>query len=465
VNKFELQSAHQTPGLYQRVVKAGVWTLGAHGIEIITRLLSTLILTRLLFPEAFGLIAAATSLLVGLALISDFGIRTVILQSSSGDQDEFLRTAWTLQVCRGFALWFVLVLMCTLINLPVVQAKIPSSSVFADPQFALIAGALGISLVLGGLESTSVHLNVRELNLKPVFFLDLAARTVNVPVMVIWAWLMPSVWALVAGSLTAGIVRLISSHLFVPGPRMYFRLDKDQAREIVHFGKWINVSSLATFVAGQSDRLILGLLLPSSVFGLYAIARTLIDTAQGVFERLNSTLALPALSAVARRARSELKSRYYRLRVPFDLSLPLISGCLVSAGSLVVHILFDERYAEVGPIVQILAIGLLVFPSLIISSAFTANGEPHIGAIVSVVQAISLVLCLTIGFLIGGTIGMFYGVALYNFVPAALILSIGYNRGWIDVWKEVRVVFVFAVGLAIGEFASVTAKFLEFVVP
>ena len=114
-NPIRDPSAEQS--LREKAIRAGVWTLGAHGTEMAARLFSTLIMTRLLFPEAFGLVAAATSLLVGLALLSDFGIRTVILQSPHGDQKSFLRSAWTLQAWRGLALWVVLVLLCAVFSL------------------------------------------------------------------------------------------------------------------------------------------------------------------------------------------------------------------------------------------------------------------------------------------------------------------------------------------------------------
>ena len=58
-------------------------------------------MTRLLFPEAYGLVAAASAPIVGLTLISDFGIHALIVQSPRGDQDDFLRSAWVFQFWRG----------------------------------------------------------------------------------------------------------------------------------------------------------------------------------------------------------------------------------------------------------------------------------------------------------------------------------------------------------------------------
>ena len=422
-------------------------------------------MTRLLFPEAFGLIAAATSILVGLTLISDFGIRTVILQSPRGGQEGFLRTAWTLQACRGLVLWFILVLVCVAISLPMTRKVLPRDSVFADPQFSLLTATMGLSLVIGGLESTAVHFNVRELALKPIFFLDLFARIVNLPIMVVWAWLAPSVWALVAGGLVANVIRLAISHFSLPGPRMFFQWERDQVREIVGFGKWTNLSSIATFLGSQSDRLILGVLLPGPVFGLYAIARTLIETAYGVFERLNATLALPVLSEVVRRNPGHLKNLYYRFRLPFDLTAPLLGGALAVLGAFIVSVLFDARYAGVGPMVQILAVGLVLYPSLIIGSAFTANGEPRVPALVSVVQAITLISCLTVGYLFAGMTGAVWGGALHKFVPMGVLLAKAHKRGWIDLQKELKVAIIFIAGVVIGEIALAFVSALGIAVP
>ena len=45
--------------------------------------------------------------------------------------------------------------------------------------------------------------------------------------------------------------------------------DKEHFQEIVRFGRWIMVSSLATFVSQQCDVILLGILVPSSLLGLY----------------------------------------------------------------------------------------------------------------------------------------------------------------------------------------------------
>jgi hypothetical protein len=60
-----------------------------------------LILTRLLFPEAFGLMALVQVFMGGLQMFSDLGVNMSIIQSKRGEDPDFLNTAWTFQILRG----------------------------------------------------------------------------------------------------------------------------------------------------------------------------------------------------------------------------------------------------------------------------------------------------------------------------------------------------------------------------
>ena len=51
-----------------RIVNAGVWSMGSHGVSQVLRLASNLIMTRLLVPEMFGVMVIANMIIVGLSL-------------------------------------------------------------------------------------------------------------------------------------------------------------------------------------------------------------------------------------------------------------------------------------------------------------------------------------------------------------------------------------------------------------
>ena len=440
--------------LRQRALRAGVWTVASYGVELSTRLLTNLVMTRLLFPDAFGVVAAATALIVGLQLLSDFGVRAVIIQSPHGEDSEFLRSAWTFQFSRGVFLWLVLTIACALLSLSTVHSVLAAASVFANPSFPAVAGMLGLSLILSGIKSTTIPLNIRKLNFRPIVFLDLAARLIPIPVMIAGAYAFPSVWSMVAGSLLGSLLRALLSHVIIPGPRMKLTWRNEHIKEIVAFGKWINLSSVATFVGSQSDVIILGVLLPSPVLGIYYIAKTLSDAIESLLERLNSTMTLPVLGEVIRINPENLKDRYYRFRMPIELVAAGSAGFLFAAGGLMVSVLYDQRYSEAGLMLQILSFGLLIYPFQLIRSAFTAIGKANIVAWVSVLQAVSLVICLSLGYRVYGPLGAIAGVAGSRLFPSLVMLILAQRTNWISPWKELRWIPPYAFGFILGEAAT-----------
>ena len=99
---------------------------------------------------------------------------------------------------------------------------------------------------------------------------------------------------------------------------------------------------------------------------------------------------------------------------------------------------------------QILALGALTYPMMVIVNAFTATGDSYISAITSTVDALSMIVFLTVGFLIDGLLGAIAGVALHSLVPSAVILTLAKRRNWVWLWHEFRVVLAFIVGAILG---------------
>jgi len=443
--------------LRDRALNAGMWTVAAYGSDLAVRLLSNLILTRLLFPEAFGAVAASSALISGLLLVSDFGLRAVVIQSPQGDQADFLSSAWLFQLWRGILLWLILVAGCALLGISSLQNLLPDTSVFANRSFLPITVIMGFGLVLSGAESICIPLNMRRLNYRPIVFVDLASKILSVPVILAWAWLAPNVWSLVGGGMAGALFRVVLSHAYLPGPPMSLKWKKDHFREIIRFGRWIALSSIASFFSQQSDVIFLGFVAPGYVLGLYSIARLLVGAGEGLLDRLSSAIALPVFGEVLRKDPAVLRNRYYRFRLPTDLAAGLLSGGLFVAGNFIVSFLYVPRYAQAGLMCQLLALGTLCFPFSIIGSAFTATGDTHVTAVVSILKALSMIVCMAVGFFLFGVNGAVGGVALHRIFPSALMLLLARQRGWIGVWEELRIIPAFVAGVLIGKIGVLVA--------
>ena len=332
------------------LAKAGaIWTFLGYGGSQLIRLISNLLLAWFLFPGAFGLMALINVLMQGLEMFSDIGLGPSIIRNPRGEDSSFLNTAWTIQIIRGFLLWLV----ACLISVPF--ADFYSST---DPLSGSLLTLLPVAsfvAVISGFNSTGVFLLNRQMNLKLVTALEIIPQAVSALVMVIWAVLSPSVWALVVGNLAGSITKLGLSHLLNPGPPNRLGLNRDSFRDLFHFGKWIFLSTLVTFLSSNLDRLMLGKSLSLGELGVYSIALTFARIGIHIADRLSSTVIFPLLSRLQgnpqRVVLACLRSRQPILWISgvgcvgFSAIAPLFFGQL-----------YDNRYAGAGLIAQWLAL-------------------------------------------------------------------------------------------------------------
>src|SRR4029077_6135188 len=77
------------------------WSYLTHGFQLVLRLGSSLIITRLLLPEAYGIFGPAMAVMFLLELLSDIGVRPAVVRSPSGEDPAFLGTAWSILLVRA----------------------------------------------------------------------------------------------------------------------------------------------------------------------------------------------------------------------------------------------------------------------------------------------------------------------------------------------------------------------------
>src|SRR6185437_887750 len=92
--RAQISAVRNLNSLRFRAIRAGIWTIGGYGANQVLRLGGNLLLTRLLFPEAFGLMALVTSVMVGLSMFLDVGVEASIIQNKRGHEESFVNAAW-----------------------------------------------------------------------------------------------------------------------------------------------------------------------------------------------------------------------------------------------------------------------------------------------------------------------------------------------------------------------------------
>jgi len=411
--------------LEKKAINGAAWTFAGYGASQGLRFVSNIILTRLLVPEYFGLMSLINTFIMGLVLFSDIGIGPSIIQNKRGNDVDFINTAWTIQVIRGFGLW-----ICSLV------ITWPVSNFYEDNRLLWLIPIVSLTTIIQGFNSVSLPLMKKNLDLKKLTVFEFISQAISIVVMISWALISPTVWALVGGNIAAKTFKMIWSHYLIPELKHRFTWDKDAIKEIFSFGKWIFVSTVMTFLASQSDRLILGKLLSFEMLGVYTVAFTLADMPSKVISRLASQVIFPVISKQANETREALKEKLEPKRWQLLVGMAVGIALLFNTGDYVITSLYDENYSSAAWMLPILAIG--IWPMILFylsNSVLLAIGHSVYGAVGFNFKVIYMVVALPLSYQSFGIVGAIVAIALNDLLSYG-VSAYGLYREKLSFFKQ-----------------------------
>jgi O-antigen/teichoic acid export membrane protein len=388
--------------------------MAQHGASLVLRLGGSLIMTRLLVPEMFGLMAIATIVIAITSMLSDIGLRQAIIQSSRGDSRTLHDTAWTLQIIRGSVIWLICVGVALTLHLAGVAGKLPEGSAFAAADLPMVIAVVALSAVIQGFQSTKVITANRRLDLKQLTYIEILSQFVGLLVMVALAWVTRSIWAIVTGLLSTAALTVMLGHLWLPGNRNRLLWDRPAVRELFDYGRWVLLSSGLAVLSINGDRLLLGVWVDATTLGLYALALNFVLMFEDATSRLFGSVAMPALSEIARESPERFRSQYFRLRLPFDAGLLGAAGLMFAAGSALIELLYDSRYAQAGLILTVISFGIIFARIGMNVSVFLALGVPKNLAYINVTRVISMFVLVPLAHHFFGFQGALWAIAFHR---------------------------------------------------
>ncbi len=451
----------QRASLRSRIIDASVWSLVGYGLSLILRFGSNLLLTRLLVPEVFGIMAIANIVMIGLALLSDVGLRQSVVQNNRGHDPAFLNTAWVMQIIRGTLLCFAAVFVALLTVLADRLGIVPTGSVYSTPNLAYVIAALSITGGISGLSSTKLLEASRNLTLGRVTMIEIAAQFTGLICALVWLYFNRSIWSLVAGYISASLTTTLLSHAWMPGTANHWHWDKTAFREIAHFGKWIFISSILGFLALNGDRLLLGGMIDVTMLGVFVIAYNVYSMVQQVLSRMIASVTFPAFSELARERPHDLRASYYRIHAILASFTYFCAGILMVSGQQLIEVLYDPRYAQAGWMLEVLAAGLLPLPFHISIQFYMALGKPQIQSYISAIRLITLVVAMPLGFHYFGLPGALWGLVGSQFLFLPFLIAQNLKYELLSYRREMIFLPMIVLGFGVGKIIVIVANLLR----
>ena len=431
------------PSLRKLAIKGTIWTLVGQGGSQVLRLGSNLILTRLLAPDLFGIMALVNVLMVGLNMFSDIGIGPSIIQNDKGDDEEFLNTAWTIQVIRGFVLW-----LCACI------AAWPFSIFYGEPQLALLVPVASLITVISGFNSTGLFTANRHLNLGRLTLIEIGSQVGAIGVMLVWASITPTVWALIAGSLIGRLLKMWASHIWLSYVPNRLAWNQNAVKSLVTFGKWIFLSTVLGFIVSNGDRVILGKFLTLSDLGVYSIAAMIAQFVQQVYSQIGNKILFPIYRNIKYLPNEEIRAKIRKIRLTVISAFLPPLWIFVLFGQEVINIMFDARYQGAGWMLQVLAAGLIPIVVIGIGPFYLALGHSFILMNLVALRAFFLLSAMILGGLHSGANGLILGIAGHN-------IMVYFADVWVQKKFSIWLPRVDLIGLALSTIVIVVGMWIK----
>lgn len=411
-------STNTPPSLMRRSLRSSGWTLMSTLAQQGLRFGTNVMLAYLLAGEsreAFGLMMFVSLWMVGLAMFSDVGIGPSIIQTRRGDDPTYLNTAWTIQVIRGLAL-----------SVCAAALAYPVSILWHEPALRYLLPVVGLTAAISGFNATSLFTLNRSLTIGKVVALQLGAQAVSVVVMGVWAWFAPSVWALVAGGIAGSLCTMLVSHRLVT-PTNRLRWDRDSARELYLFGRWVFFSTAFTFLGGRIAQFIMPALLGFALMGVFSVANSMCTVVPIIAQRFTSMVGFPALADLYRRDEDRFRWRLRHVRAV--LVIPVCAALLAVAvvGPWVIDLAYPQVFHGAGWMLTALAIGeVAVMVNNSYGNAYLSMGRVSWITLSVVVHFVLVVPAIVWGNHLAGAVGFIYAMAGVNWAmyPLNMVLAI-----------------------------------------
>lgn len=358
--------------LKNQMVTGSFWVFGANMISRGISFLSTLILARLLTPEAFGVIGYGFLIVSAIGLLREMGFNSALIYQKT----EIERAAST-------SIVFIF-LWSTFLYFLVFGLAPFAALFFREPRLTSLLRVLTISLILNSLSSIPMSLLSKEINFKRRVIPELLNLTVYGVVTVVFAWLGFNYWAFVIGVLSADLVQLISALILRP-VKIRLKPDFPILKELFVFGKSVMGLGILNFGIRNIDDFFVGRMLGTVPLGIYNFSYRIANIPATNITNVLGKVLYPGFTKIAddtnRLREAFLKSLEYVTFITIPVTLYII---LITPD--VIHLFLPQWIAAILPIQLIAYFGGVRSIGSGTGSVVLAKGKPELLLPVSLTQ-------------------------------------------------------------------------------
>lgn len=397
-----LDVGHLKQDLKGRSIRAGAATMLGQAIKFMIRLCSIAVLSRLLTPKDFGLVAMVAVFTEFILMFKDMGLSTATIQREDVSHAQISTLFW-INAAIGLMLAVITAASAKAISL-----------FYKEPRLTAVTAVLAIGLLFGGLTIQHEALLKRKMRFSLLAVIEVITLTIGVSAGIISAVLKAGYWSLVLMQLSTSASYAVGVWIvsgWRPGrPRL-----RSGIRSMLNFGWNIVGYRMVSYVSRYTDHILLGRFGGTFVLGLYSRAYSLLMLPLSQITWPLTSVAIPALSRIQNEPRRYLSYYMKMIQLMSFISMPITILMAICSKS-VINVVLGSQWTGASLIFQILAITAFIQPlSSTAGIVLLSLGRGDRLLRYGIINSVFLVISFAIG-VHWGAVGIAVGYAVSSYL-------------------------------------------------
>lgn len=415
------------------------WAAVAQASRIAGQLVSLAVLSRLLPPADYGVMAMAGVVTALAGMLRDMGTGAAIIQRKELSI-ELTSTVFWMNIALGVALGLMLCIGGGALG-----------SFFREPKLAGVLVVLAATFPVTS--ATAVHQAMieRRSGFQTLAMLEVANQVIGVALAIVAALAGAGVYSLAVPTISGAIISSIWLWS-ASGWRPAWRWSNEAFRSIWGFSGNLTAFQFVVYFARNADSMIIGRMLGATPLGMYSMAYKLMLFPVQNLTWVVGRVLLPRMSQLQDDP-ARIRELYFRaLGAVVTLSAPIMAG-LWALREPFVAIAFGPRWVEVPELVGWLApVGLLQSMTSTVGTVFTAAGQTRTLFRLGLANT----AVLMVAFVVGAKLGLVYVAIAYGIAHVFTGLQMAWLTGKLldarvgQLWTAIRAPLVSALLMAAG---------------
>lgn len=371
-----------TDALNSKIKTATKWSAVTEVASKLLTPITSMILARLLTPEAFGVVTTLSMIISFAEIFTDAGFQKYLVQhefKDEQDREESTTVAFWSNLLMSLVFWGIIAIF-----------NAPLAAIVGNPGLGHVLVIACVSIPLAAFSSIQSALFRRDLDFKTLFKVRIVSTIVPLVVTVPLAFCLRSYWALVVGTIVVNLLNAILLTVYSKWkPRLFYSIEK--FKEMFSFSMWSMIEAVSIWLSGYVDVFIVGTMLSQYYLGLYKTSSTLVNQIMGLITVATTPVLFSALSRL-QNDEKEFQHLFFRFQKIVGLLVIPIGVCLFLFSHFATDIILGSQWTEAAGFVGLwgLTSSLTIVLAHYSSEVYRAKGRPKLSVLAQVLHIVVL---------------------------------------------------------------------------